>query len=65
MRLIEDKEAAEYLGLSEMFLKKSRCQAMIDVYGVQPSEANNREASVLYDKDWLDEYLGNDRDRHS
>lgn len=65
MRLIEEKEAAEYLGLSEMFLKKSRCQDMIDVYGVQPSDAHNPEASVWYDQDELDEYIRENRDRHS
>lgn len=57
MKLITEAEAAEYLGLSEMFLTKSRCQDMINVYGVQSSDAHNPDASVLYDQDELDEYL--------
>ena len=65
MKLITEAEAAEYLGLSELLLKKFRCQDLICAYGVQPSDARNPEAKVWYDQDELDEYLDKDRDRHA
>lgn len=57
MKLITEAQAAKYIDLPEWMLKKFRCQGMIDVYGVQPSDAHNPDASVLYDQDELDEYL--------
>ena len=65
MRLIGEKEAAVYLGLSETFLKKLRCQGIIDVYGIQPSDACNPEAKAWYDQDELDKYIQGDSDRQS
>ena len=63
MKLITEAQAAKYIDLPEWMLKKFRCQGMIDVYGVQPSDVNNSEAKVWYDRDELDEYLGEDRGR--
>ena len=65
MILITEAEAAEHLGLPEMMLKKFRCQGLIDVYGVQPSDAHNPDTRVWYDQDELDEYIRENRDRHS
>lgn len=65
MKLITEAQAAKYIDLPEWMLKKFRCQGMIDVYGVQPSDACNPEAKAWYDKNEIDEYLGNDHDRHS
>lgn len=60
MRLIEEKEAAEYLSLPELLLKKFRCQDLICAYGAQPSDAHNPAARVWYDRDELDEYIRGD-----
>lgn len=65
MKLITEAQAAKYIDLPEWMLKKFRCQGMVDVYGVQASDACNPDASVLYDQDELDEYLEEDRERHS
>ena len=51
MKLITEAQAAKYIDLPEWMLKKFRCQGMIDVYGVQSSDAHNPDASVLYDQD--------------
>lgn len=60
MKLITEAEAAEYLGLPELLLKKFRCQDLICAYGAQPSDAHNPAARVWYDRDELDEYIRGD-----
>lgn len=60
MNLITEKEAAEYVGLPEAFLKRSRCQELIDVYSEHPSDVYNPDACVWYDKDELEKCIHGD-----
>ena len=65
MKLITEAQAAKYIDLPEWMLKKFRCQGMVDVYGVQASDACNPEAKAWYDQDELDKCIRGDSDMQS